>query len=186
VDEPAARAESTNFLVLRVKRDILRRSAIGALVTSRSLSRLGEGSNQAVGVDATFGFFSNLAVNTYLARTITEGLNGDDLSYRAQLDYAADRYGVQLERMSVGKDFNPEVGFVRRYDIRRNFGLFRFSPRPQSARVVRRYVSTGAMTYTENGAGRLETRLIDGEFAVEFQNSDRLVAGLNDDYEFLR
>ena len=36
-DEPAANALATNFLVLRVKRDVLRRSAIGALVTSRSL-----------------------------------------------------------------------------------------------------------------------------------------------------
>ena len=114
-DEPAANALGTNFLVLRVKRDILRRSAIGALVTSRSLSRTGTGSNQTVGVDATFGFFRNLSLNTFVARTMTEGLTGDDMSYRAQLDYAADRYGVQLERLSVGNDFNPEVGFVRRY-----------------------------------------------------------------------
>jgi hypothetical protein len=185
-DEPAARAESTNFLVMRVKRDILRRSAIGALVTSRSISRVGTGSNQTLGVDGTFGFFQNLSINTFLARTITEGVDGNDLSYRAQLDYAADRYGVQLERMAIGDAFNPEIGFVRRYDIRRNFGLFRFSPRPRSARVVRKYSGTGSLTYTENGAGRLETRLIDGEFAVDFQNSDRLVAGLNDDYEFLR
>jgi len=185
-DEPAANALGTNFLVLRVKRDILRRSAVGALVTSRSLSRTGIGSNQTVGLDATFGFFRNLSLNTFVAKTMTEGLTGDDVSYRGQLDYAADRYGVQLERLSVGNDFNPEVGFVRRFDIRRNFGLFRFSPRPRSARVVRRYFSAGSLTYTENGAGRLETRIIDGEFAVEFQNSDRLVAGINDDYEFLR
>lgn len=185
-DEPAASALGTNFLVLRVKRDILRRSAIGALVTSRSLSRTATGSNQTVGVDATFGFFRNLSLNTFVARTMTEGLTGNDVSYRAQLDYAADRYGVQLERLSVGNDFNPEVGFVRRFDIRRNFALFRFSPRPRSAKVVRRYFSAGSITYTENGAGRLETRIIDGEFAVEFQNSDRLVVGINDDYEFLR
>lgn len=185
-DEPAAGHEGTNFLVLRVKRDILRRSAVGALVTSRSLSRTGSGSNQTIGVDGTFGFFRNLAINTFVAKTVTDGLTGDDMSYRAQLDYAHDRYGVQLERMSIGKDFNPEVGFVRRFDIRRNFALFRFSPRPKAAKLVRRYFSAGSITYTENGAGRLETRIIDGEFAVEFQNSDRLVAGLNDDYEFLR
>jgi hypothetical protein len=185
-DEPKVSAEDTNFLVLRVKRDILRRSSIGALVTSRSVSRVAPGSNQTIGADATFGFFSNLSINTFIAKTATEGLNRDDLSYRAQLDYAADRYGVQIERLSVGEDFNPEVGFVRRYDIRRNFGLFRFSPRPRQARVVRRYVNTGSLTYTENGAGRLETRIVDGEFAIEFQNSDRLVAGINDDYEFLR
>ena len=82
-DEPAANALGTNFLVLRVKRDILRRSAVGALVTSRSLSRTGTGSNQTVGVDATFGFFRNLSLNTFVARNVTEGLTGDDVSYRA-------------------------------------------------------------------------------------------------------
>ena len=40
------------------------------------------------------------------------------------------RYGVQLERMSIGGHFNPEVGFVRRTDMRRNFGQLRYSARP--------------------------------------------------------
>lgn len=185
-DEPAAGAEASNFLVLRVKRDILRRSAIGLLVTSRSVAQNGIGSNQTMGLDGTFGFFQNLSLNTFVARTASEGLTGDDLSYRAQLDYAADRYGVQLERLSIGNHFNPEVGFVRRTDIRRNFALFRFSPRPRSSKVVRKVTTTGSITYTENGAGRLETRIIDGEFGVEFQTSDRLLAGINEDYEFLR
>jgi hypothetical protein len=185
-DAAAAGAEATNFLVLRARRDILNRSAIGALVTSRSVARNGVGSSQTVGVDGTFGFFRNLSVNTFIARTVSEDLSGDDMSYRGQLDYAGDRYGVQLERLSVGAHFNPEVGFVRRPDIRRNFALFRFSPRPRSAKVVRRVFTAGSVTYTENGAGHLETRILDGEFALELQNSDRLVVGVNDDYEFLR
>lgn len=185
-DEPAAGAEAANFLVLRVKRDILRRSAVGALVTSRSVAQGGAGSNQTVGLDATFGFFRNLSLNAFVARTVSDGLTGDDASYRAQLDYGADRYGVQLERLTVGNHFNPEAGYVRRTDIRRNFGLFRFSPRPRSSRVVRKVSATGSITYTENGAGRLETRLVDGEFGIEFQNSDRLLAGINHDFEFLR
>jgi hypothetical protein len=70
-DEPAADARATNFLVLRVKRDVLRRSAIGALVTSRSLSQTGVGSNQIIGLDGTFGFFRNLSVTTFVAKTVT-------------------------------------------------------------------------------------------------------------------
>ena len=81
-DAPAAGAEATNFLVLRARRDILNRSAVGALVTSRSVARNGVGSNQTIGVDGTFGFFRNLAVNTFVARTVSEGLGGDDMSYR--------------------------------------------------------------------------------------------------------
>ena len=48
------------------------------------------------------------------------------------LDYMGDRYGLQLERLNVGDDFNPEVGFLRRDDFARSFGSARFSPRPES------------------------------------------------------
>ena len=69
--------------------------------------------------------------------------------------------------------------------MRRNFGQLRFSPRPRSIKSVRRFSGIGSMTYIENGAGRLETRTWDGEFAVEFQNSDRLSVGSGGTYEFL-
>jgi hypothetical protein len=38
--------------------------------------------------------------------------------------------------------------------------------------VVRRYFFLGALAYAEDGAGALETRDRDAEFAVEFQNGD--------------
>ena len=72
-DEEAAGVAATNFTVARVKRDILRRSSVGAIFTNRSVSTVGPGSNQAYGGDATFSFFDNVSVVTYLARTQTEG-----------------------------------------------------------------------------------------------------------------
>ncbi len=61
------------------------------------------GRNDAYGVDGTFAFFNNLTFNTYWARTRTDGVaGGDDASHRAQIDYAGDRYGVQVERLAVG------------------------------------------------------------------------------------
>jgi hypothetical protein len=184
-DVPGSETGATNFSVVRVKRDILRKSSVGAVLTGRSLSQTGAGSNEAVGVDATLGFYDNLAINTYWARTRTDGLAGDDASYRAQLDYTGDRYGLQLERLSVGANFNPEVGFVRRTDMRRSFGQFRFSPRPRASKSIRRLSSVGSLAYIENGAGRLETRDGDAEFTVEFQNSDRFSVGYSNTYEFL-
>ncbi len=98
---------ATNFSVLRVKRDILRRSSIGAMFTGRSVAQTGPGSNQLFGVDGTFAFFDNLAINTYWARTNTSALDGDDASYRLLFDYAGDRYGVQLDRLRVGDRLQP-------------------------------------------------------------------------------
>ena len=176
---------STNFSVIRVKQDILRRSSVGAILTNRSVAQNGFGSNQTYGLDAGFAFYSNLFVNAYWAKTRTEGLDGDDTSYRGQLDYIGDRYGVQLERMAVGDNFNPEVGFVRRDNMRRSLGRFRFSPRPASIPSIRKFSWQGTVDYIEDGAGALETRDLDGEFAIEFQNSDRFSVGITDNYERL-
>ena len=184
-DKPAAQATSTNFSVVRVKRDILRRSSVGMLFTGRNDRRSSAGDNLAYGVDGTFAFFSNLAINTYWARTETPGTSGQDTSYRTQLDYGGDRYGVQLERLVVGDNFNPGIGFVRRDDMRKTYGQLRFSPRPRNDEVIRRFSFNGSAGYVENGAGRLETRDTDAEFVIEFQNADRFNINYNGTYELL-
>ena len=46
-DEALAGAASTNFTAVRIKRDILRRSNVGAIFTGRSRSLAGRGSNEA-------------------------------------------------------------------------------------------------------------------------------------------
>jgi hypothetical protein len=171
--------------VVRIKRDILRRSSVGLMVTDRNEARGGAGDNVAYGMDGMFAFFTDLTINTYWARTKTTGLDAEDTSYRAQLDYAGDRYGVQLERLVVGEAFRPGVGFVRRDDMRRWNGRLRFSPRPRDNAVVRRYFMLGGLAYTENGAGIVETRERSSEFAVEFQNGDRFRVNYNGTYEFL-
>ena len=184
-DDPVSSLPATNFTVLRAKRDILRRSNVGVMFTGRSQSQRGRGSNEAYGVDGVFGFYDDLTINTHWARTQTEGLTGNDTSYRGHVNYAGDRYGLQLEHLLVGNDFNPEVGFVRRRDMRRNFGEFRFSPRPESIEAVRRFVSTGSFTYIENLNRVVETRETSASFAIEWDNSDILTIGATQTYEFL-
>ena len=187
-DEPAVAAQPTNFSVVRVRRDILRRSSVGLLLTGRAGA--GQQNNAAYGVDGTFGFFQNLSINTYWAQTedhlrAAPTGRGDRASYRAQLDFNGDRYGLQLERLAVGDGFNPGVGYVRRADMRRSFAEARFSPRPQRNGVVRKYSWTGSIDYVENGAGRLETRAQEAEFGIDFQNADRMAAVYTAIYEFL-
>jgi hypothetical protein len=183
-DEPVSGARATNFSVIRLRRDILRRSSVGALFTGRSVGSDG-GRSDAYGLDGTFAFFDNLTVNTYWARTQTKTPPGGASSYRAHLDYAGDRYGVQMDRLVIGNGFDPEAGFLRRDDIRKSFALFRFSPRPRRIAGVRKFSWTGSLNYVENNTGRLETREQEGEFAIELQNSDRFSVVYTNTYEFL-
>ena len=172
-EERLSATPTTNFSVVRVTRDLLSGSSVGLIVTNRSVGQTGGGANQTFGLDGRFRFFNSLDFNTYWARTQTEGLSGENTSYRAQLDYTGDRYGAQLEHLTIGDNFNPEVGFLRRDDMRKNAVNVRFSPRSRSIRAVRRFVSTAGLNYLENGAGRVEYRDASSEFGIEFQSSDR-------------
>ena len=182
---PEAGAVATNFTVARVRRDVLRRSSVGALFTGRSVSTTGRGSAESYGVDGLFSFYDNLNINTYWAKTTTPGLTEDDVSYRGQLDYNGDRYGVQLEHLVVGDHFNPEVGFLLRDDFERSFGSFRFSPRPQGIARIRKFSGAGSLDYITDRAGRLETREAQGRFGIEFENSDQFNTTYTRSYEFL-
>jgi hypothetical protein len=146
----------------------------------------GSGTNQSYGFDGTFAFFQNLEINSYWATTRTDGLDtADDTSYRAQLDYPGDRYAVQLEHLRIGDNFNPEIGFLRRDDMARDYARLRFSPRPRNRNAIRKYVYEGWVDYIENSSGRLETRERAAEFALEFQNADRFAVNYTNWFEFL-
>ena len=184
-DEEISGARSTNFSVLRVKRDLLRRSSVGAIFTGRSVSQDGLGSNQAYGVDGTFAFFQNLNINTYWARTDSAGRPGDNASYRGELDYNGDRFGVQMEHLDIGANFNPEIGFVRRVDLMKNRAFLRFSPRPRASPRIRKYIYQASFDLFRNHAGVTESREAQVDFHVDFQNASRIVLFYQNNYENL-
>ncbi len=178
--------EETNFSVLRLKRNVFSRSTIGVIGTHRSRALEGAGSNQAFGVDGAFAFFSSLFIDTYYARTRTDDRSGNDTSYRANMENRGDRYGFEYEHLRVGRDFNPEIGFMRRRDFRRNFGKVQFTPRPASNGVVRKYRFEASFDHFVSDSTRvLETHEAKARFGIDFQNSDRWTVDYTRQFEFL-
>ncbi|GMR22719.1 MAG: hypothetical protein BMS9Abin37_1087 [Acidobacteriota bacterium] len=198
---PALGVDATNFSVARLKRNIFSRSSIGVIATHRSPTLDGSGSNQVLGVDGAFAFFSNLFIDTYYARSRTParvvpagvgpgrvgpGRVGNEESYRADVVNNGDRYGFQFEHLLVGRDFNPEIGFMRRRNFRRNFAKVQFTPRPASDAVVRKYRYEASFDdFTRESTGALETRAAKLRFGIDFQNSDRWNVDYTRRFEFL-
>jgi hypothetical protein len=183
--EDAFTIPSANFGVLRLKSDILRRSAIGALYTRRSTTADGAGLAETYGVDSTLAFYSNLTINSYWAKTRSPLASSDDTSYRGQFNYNGDRYGLQAEHLVVGDNFTPEAGFVRRDNIQKDAATVRFSPRPKNIKSVRKFRYEGSINYIENGDGRLESREVRGEYGIDFQSSDLVEVSYARQYEYL-
>jgi hypothetical protein len=183
---PRREVPITNFSVVRVRRDVLRRSYIGAMFTGRSATQTGSSSNEAYGLDATFNLKTNISMIGYFARSHSGAVSGDDGSYKASFDYEGDRYGALADYTTVDKNFNPGVGFVPRPDMRRSFGVFRFSPRPANRRSrIRKYYYNATADYIMTTSGRVDNETYTGEFALDFQNSDRANIKYSNFYEFL-
>jgi hypothetical protein len=113
-------------------------------------------------------------------------VSGNDSSYRGRFDYAADRYGLALEHLMVGDEFNPEIGFLRREDFRRTFGSARISRRPKKNRRIRRISFQTNVDYVSDAAAtRVENRTFTQNFDLEFNSSDTLGVDVTHAYELL-
>jgi hypothetical protein len=186
-EDPGMTADPTNFTVLRLRRDVLARSSVGALFESRSRSLTGQGSNQAWGVDGSFGLTDDLSIVTYYAQTQTDGRTGaNHLSYRGQISYNADEYGASIDHLVVGNDFDPEIGFMRRKDFRQTSATARFSPRTESISWIRQLSFQAGGGYLENErTGLVESKDWGGGFGVELENSDNFSVNFTNNYENL-
>ncbi len=184
--EAVSGALATNFTVARIKRDILRRSSIGALFTNRSVSTHGAGAARTYGVDGTFSFHDNIHFLGYAARTDTPGYRDRNMSYQGKFDYTGDLIGIMGNHLLVERNFLPDVGFVRRDNFRQSTLQWRISPRPDID-AIRQLRTGGNLDYTLTAdTSQLETRrfILGGE--AEFENGDRLTFTRMDNYELLR
>ena len=184
-DDAAAAAAQTNFSVVRVRRNILRRSNVGGIYTRRSVSTIGPGANDVAGIDLNLALFENVYFTNYVARSRTDALSGDDFAYRTYFHYNSDRYGLALDRHVVNENFNPEVGFMRRSDFRRSFAEARLSPRPRNHPFVRRLTYRAGIDYFTDNNNVLESRELQGTFRTDFHSGDNLTVEHSQLYELL-
>jgi len=186
-DSAAAQAVATNFTAVRVKREFLRRSNIGAIATRRAPAASGLETNAAYGADMNLFLFRNVTGNLYYARTETGRAATGQASYRGRFDFTEDRWAYTLEHLLVGPQFDPGVGFVRRVDFRRNYADVQFNPRPRNSTRIRRFSFLGVLDYVTSANARVvQNKDLRGQFSVQFQNGDSWTpVDVRDQYEFV-
>jgi len=159
-----------NFTALRVKGNLLARSYVGAIFT-RNSAGLSGGANRAAGADASFTFFRNLNLRGFLARS--DSAHRKDAQWAGQgiISWESDRIEFSLEHVSIQENFNPEMGFVPRDDIKRNVAEFDYQPRPHID-WIRQLEFGAAFEYITNQEGELETRVVEAEWGADFESGD--------------
>ena len=104
--------------VLRLQANLRERTTAGVIATS--LDRAGGHSNRVAGADFHTRFWSSSAFRVWGARLWDSRAGGSgpgNQAARAELDLENDRYALSLDRVHVGKDFDPALGFLRRRDM---------------------------------------------------------------------
>src|SRR5205814_1261688 len=183
---PALGIPRQQFSVLRVKRDILKRSYIGAILGNRHGSTtVGGGSYNLVGgADAEFNLTDHYKVKAFWMGSATPGVRSGAGSSRLESIFEDDLYRFIIVYEDVGAKFNPEVGFIERNAIHQYFGQFAYKPRPKFIPHVQQMEFETQIEYYTDRAGKLATRQTELSWDTIFKNSSefffRPIEAVND------
>ncbi len=173
LDSPAASTAaipSNDYLVGRIKRNLLARSWIGGLVTSRSSTIDGD-YNRVYGADARFILLDRLEIDSYILRSDTPERPGQNQASRFQTGWRGNEWLISGEFNQVQANFNPEVGFVRRGNHSQYAGDFSWRPLIRSSDSIRNLNFATNLQYFKGGNGKVETRTQDLLLGIQFFNN---------------
>ncbi len=120
----------------------------------------------------------------FAAKTFSPDLKGND--WAAYLDFLwnNDFWAADVSYTDIGENFNSEMGFVPRADIRKLRANFGIGPRPKILNIRQTFFFNN-LTYIENHSGQLESRsIVTGMFNL-FQDGSFLLLGYVNNYEYL-
>ena len=179
---------ANNYSVARFSRELPNRSSIGVIGINRnSTSTLANNRsyNRTFGADANIGLGRFANWFNYAAFTQTPGLKGGDHAYSSLLEYDDSIHEFRLGYIEVGKNFNPEVGFVPRVGYRKTNYFYRYHHYPSNS-LIRSYephASRKAWYSLENND--IESDFQHYHVDSKWQNGSRLGVAWNRNFERL-
>ena len=130
-DAVAGAAGKTDFTVARVNQEFANRSSLGFLIVNKEADDLAnpgaDDYNRTYAIDGRLGIGEDGRLSGFFAKTDSPDLEGDDTAFQLQGDYSSEAWSFRGGVTQVGKNFNPEVGFLRRRDFTKVdlFALYR-------------------------------------------------------------
>jgi hypothetical protein len=176
---------SENFVVARVKRDVLGNSDVGVMFINRqATSGQLRPYNQSFGADANIRPIDHLVFNTYLAGTRGPGEASDGTAAKFGAAWRDNFWNTSFFVKQVDGEFNPAVGFIRRRDMRHFYATLGVHPQP-GTRSIQEINPFLEADYITNLASVLETRRITGGLTFTLGSSAAITGQVNDVFERL-
>ena len=162
---------AANYTLFRAKRNIFARSTFGTFFSNRQTAS--DNYNRVFGTDLNLTLFKNTDIQGFVARSFGPDGRGDSWTGRAKFNWYTDLYEVFLEHLYIGPEFEHDLGYLRRSDVRRTNGILVWEPRPKFLEKWVRYnVFRLDVAYTTNTANHLLTRERILRSSTRFQSDD--------------
>ena len=113
-EELAGRQPANSYTVGRAVRELPSRSRIGVLAVERVATRNSADRNGTFALDGRVGAGDAWTIDWWGAKTSTPNRRGDDFGYSVRGAYTTADWNNNARVVSVGRNLNPEVGFLNR------------------------------------------------------------------------
>jgi hypothetical protein len=110
---------ASDYAVVRLRRNIFASSDVGGIFMMRRAVKVGDDYNRVYGGDANIRLPGTIDWSTFFVNTETPGLSGPRYAFQTSLNREANFVHVKLGLLSIGENFNDELGFYRRTGVRR-------------------------------------------------------------------
>ncbi|MBI4442387.1 MAG: carbohydrate binding family 9 domain-containing protein [Acidobacteria bacterium] len=180
---------ATNFTAARLRRDFLSSSNVGMIFLNRQSGQPAD-YNRAFGLDSNFLFFqTKLRISSTLAKTLTPSRRGDDRLSKLEGEWQSNLVRFTSSFVDVQKNFNPEMGFVRRPGRKIILNEFDFKPRLRRETRLGSFVRNISTLLTSEHAllsnGSTETKLLRPRLQIGFQDASIFQARYTQNHERL-
>lgn len=158
-----------NFGVVRVKRSIFGQSYVGVIGVDKRSGNPLDSFNQTGGADARILLTKNLVVTGVAAQTRTPGLTGGQSDVGGSATFRSNLFDFIAEHHKIGRNFNPEVGFLERNNTVSDYLDGNFKPRPHIP-GVRELNFESFLFHAPDTSGLLQTQEWQATFRALFNN----------------
>lgn len=176
--------QSSNNSVLRMRANILPRASVGAIATNVEDPI---GYNRALGLDANFRFWKSSEFKAWFTNVWDSNQLLNDAAGNVSLRLENETYEAGVSYTNVGENYNPQLGFVRRKDLRQYNSNLGYNPivKVNAVPDLARLNFSGSIDYIEGQDGIKQSSTLSGLAGLQFTSSKALKFSVNQQFERL-
>ena len=177
-------SQSTNNTVARIRTNVFPRATVGTIITNVESPN---GYNRALGFDTKYRFWSSSEFNAWYTNVWDKVDALNDAAGHASLQLQNDTYGAGVSYTSVGENYNPALGFVRRRNLREYSGNLSYNPTVDFSALpsLGRFNFNTSYDYIEGQDGVKQTTFLNGVARAEFKSRQSIEIGFEHQFERL-